>query len=78
MIFAIMMCPITPDYIHEESYGTINMIKSVMKNVGTLAACFAQLIEAKAGLPSGSFFYVQSIYVGALAISILLFMKEIT
>ena len=73
-----MMAPITPDYIHENSYVTANSIKSVMKNVGTLAACSAQLFEAKAGLPSGSFFYVQSIYIGAIAISILLFMKEIT
>jgi len=41
MIFLVMLCPITPDYIHPESYGLANMLKVIMKKVGILTACFA-------------------------------------
>ena len=41
MIFSIVLCPVTPDYIHEESYGLANMLKVIMKKVGILTACFA-------------------------------------
>ena len=50
MIFSIVLCPVTPDYIHEESYGLANMLKVVMKKVGILTACFSQLVEAQADL----------------------------
>ena len=39
-IFATVLCPVTPDYIHQDSYGVANMLKVCMKKIGVLVACF--------------------------------------